>query len=289
MAPGKRKFLLSLLSLLSLSKKLVCIVLIAAAVAGRFPARPAEAVITDKIVIAALEVAIKKAMERLESATEEGLIGAGQTFLYEVMLLVEQELRHGLEKKLYDLDHLPLVRNAVQGDLGEFLHRVYDTARFTPDNDPFYRAEANFGYRGRSGSTRGRTWRVYDFSQVYVNRTSVMSDQGKAKLRANSALALSATDPGNPAGISVIQSVHEPLMNSGEYLQRGYRELAQAESQAHTMSNKQASMLRTAATTRSDALIRHAVNRRQEKHDRVAAFDIAVYPSWKQPETPPAY
>ncbi|MCL2010486.1 MAG: hypothetical protein FWG71_08070 [Synergistaceae bacterium] len=285
MASGKRNRLL---------RSIVCIILIATA-AVCFPPRPAEAgIITEAaaiVIIATAEVVLDRLMPTLTKTTGLGLAATANAFLYEFMLFIEQELRFDLVKQLYDLDHKPLEKNAVGGDLGAFLSDyVYGRAMLYPGSpDPFYHNYGNDGYKGRAGTGYGSVWIAYDFSQAYRTRMSLLSEQGKAKLRANRELALSVPDGSNPAGIGAVRSVHEALMNSGEYVQRGYRELMQAESQTHTMSNRQASMMRATETVRTDALVRYAINERQEKYDRVAAFDILVDRSWRQPDTSPAY
>jgi hypothetical protein len=258
-----------------LLKKLVAIVLIAAMIVGSFPVRPAEAAIQEIIagaIILACEAALKKLMPKLTEAAGGSLEAAAKTFLHETMIIHEMNLRHDLEKKLYDLDHKPLDSNAVGGSLGGFLtNDFYGKASISDTNFD----AANPGYRNVSP---GRPAVI--FSGVYAERMTRLLRQGKAKLNANFAMGMSLLNSGNPAGIGAIQSVHDPLMDAGEYLEKGYRELLQAKSQIHTMSNKQASALRATETARNDAAVRYALNERQEKTDKIAAFEQAVR-QWK--------
>ena len=263
-----------------LLKRLVSVILIAAMVVSCVPARPAEAVdpITALIaaaIIAAMEAAINFMMPKLKDAAADSLTAAGTTFLHEAMLIVEMALRYSLEKKLYKLDHEALEDNAVEGDLTAFMSDFYGKALLS---DPGFDA-ANPGYRNVSPGEA-----AVIFSGVYRERMSRLLGQGKAKLAANRSMGMSLFVSGNGASVGVIQSVHKTLMGAGEYLEKGYREMLQAESQAHTISNKQASTLRAAETARNDAVIRYAQNERQEKADHAAAFEQAVR-KWNAPVT----
>ena len=265
-----------------LLRRLISIVLIAALVVSCLPARPAEAFIEEiiaAIVIAACEAALHLMMPKLKDAAGDSLGSAGSTFLHEAMLLVEMGLRFALEIRLYDLDHEALSDNAVEGNLTPFLSDFYGKGLLS---DAGFDA-ANPGYRNVSPGAG-----AVIFSGVYADRMSRLLTQGKAKLEASRSMGMSITDAGNPAGVDTIQSVHEALMGAGEYLEKGYREMLQAESQAHTMANKQASVLRATETMRNDAVIRYAQNERQEKADKAAAFEQAVR-QWNIPVTSGGY
>jgi hypothetical protein len=249
-----------------LLSKFVFIILIAVTIAGCFPTRPAEAAVEEiiaAIVIAGCEAALQRFMPKLKDAAGDSLSSAGATYLHEAMLLVEMGLRYSLEMRLYDLDHEELEDNAVKDELAPFLSGFYAKAELGFDTE-------NPGYRNVPPGS------AVIFSRVYQERLKRLLEQGKRTLSANIVLASSITDANNPAGVDTIRSVHEALMEAGNYLKKGYREMLQAESQTHTMSNKQTSTLRAAESLLNDEVIRYAQNERQEKADKAAAFEQAV-------------
>lgn len=254
--------------------KLTVVILAAAVIMGRFPARPAEAF--DPLGELLAEIAqpmVEEAMDALERAAASGFSSVGRTYLHEAMLQREMYLRYLLEQSLYNLDHAQLQNNGMEEGLRGFLGSFYGLAPLL--TDPGFEM-ASPGYRDLSAGP-------VIFSDKYADRMRLLLERGMAKLSANGTMGRSS-----PVGPAKLRSMHDILIGAGEYLKNGYRGLTQAESLIHTMSNRQASVLRAMETERNDAVISYAINERQEKADKAAAFEQAVK-QWNVLEPNPGY
>jgi hypothetical protein len=177
-------------------------------------------------------------------------------------ILAEAERRDWTEvQPEYENDHAAL-KDAVWKDVAPDVSAIYGAllAAEKAFSDPGYRIPA-----------AGETIR---FSQIYKDRV------GQWMTYALVAVAANNTQTGDAVSVqATIKSLHDASLAAGGS-GGGYRQLLQSRHQTANFMNQEISKLRTDIQRQIDAETRIALNERQERTDRQAAFEQAVS-RWK--------
>ena len=264
-------------------KKLVCVVLIAAALIGAIPPPPAEAFIQEiiaEIVILASWAALNKGiMPKIVDAAEDAYGAASKTYLYEALYIDQQRNRWDLEKELYDLDHEKLdASSVVYRDLAPYLTAF---ASLSPRSDGYQWTQmwnasgfrsTNPGYRNVSSGSA-----AVIFSDVYKSRVEALTDDYTLKFaRSNANAAEDVLTADSPTSVQAARTLMGMLYRTAGLENGGYRKTSQAAAQIQTANNQQVSRLRAETMAQTDAYAVFALNEIQERTDSMAAFDQAV-------------
>ena len=258
-----------------LLRRLIAVFLIAASLSACFPPRPAEAVIEEiiaAIVIAACEAKLKSLMPKLTEEAQGSLEAAAKTYLYDAMIITQQNDQFDLEKELYKFDHKALASDSIK-NLTPYIAGVY-AASPRSDGKNFGAAWSGGGFDVANPGYRGSGAVI--FSEEYKRRTDDFDKYLREALAANHYAAESLILADSPVGAVRAGVLGEALYKAGEFTKGGYMELAQASSQIETLSNQHAAALRSDTVRQSDSAARYALNEIQERTDRQAAFGQAV-------------
>ncbi|MDR3076480.1 MAG: hypothetical protein LBU26_04185 [Synergistaceae bacterium] len=255
--------------------RIIAVFLIACSLVACFPPRPAEAFIEELIaalVILACEAALKTLMPKLTEEAGGSLEAAAKTYLYDAMIITQQNAQFKLEKELYGFDHRGLAADGIK-DMTPYIAGVY-AASPRSDGNSFGVAWSGGGFDGANPGYRAGGAVI--FSEEYKRRTDGFDNYLRGALGANRTAAESLTASDSPVGAVRAGVLGEALYEAGEFTEGGYRELAQAASQIETLSNQHAAALRSDTARQNDAVARYALNEIQERTDRQAAFGQAV-------------